>query len=142
MDCQSNNRWRFCKILWPSQNIRTLPKHFHFSSFEFLLFLNFSCHNFVKFLEFFKNSSQNFNQKSKILSSYFLWQQNYSVDFAYLQHIPSPYGTYLGYKKGCLLLSNRKTHLGAAQRYTYRVLQTYYYVSGQSQPFWAALKLL
>ena len=46
----------------------------------------------------------------------FLWQRNYSVDFAYLQYIPSPYGTYIGYKKGCLPLSNLKTHLGAATK--------------------------
>jgi hypothetical protein len=46
----------------------------------------------------------------------FLCQWNYSVDFAYLQDIPSPYGTYIGYKKGRLPLSNRKTHLGAATK--------------------------
>jgi hypothetical protein len=28
MKCQSKARWRFCKVLWPSQNIWTLHKTF------------------------------------------------------------------------------------------------------------------
>ena len=89
---------------------------FHFS----LVFLNFSGHRCRYFAAF---HFWNFSTipvripitKAKCFQD-FLWQRNYSVDFAYLLYIPSPYETYIGYKKGCLPLSNRKTHLGAATK--------------------------
>ena len=93
---------------------------FHFSSFKILVFLNFSgqsCRHFAAF--YFWNFSTIPVRipitKAKCFQD-FLWLRNYSVDFAYLLYIPSPYETYIGYKKGCLPLSNRKTHLGAATK--------------------------
>ena len=104
---------------------------FHFSSFTILVLLNFSGHNFDRdadiLLHFIFGNFQQFqsefqsqkqNASPNSLSRFFVAAElsNYSVDFAYLQYIPSPYGTYIGYKKGCLPLSNRKTHLGAATK--------------------------